>query len=286
MNTKLQAKRGISERSMKIFEILLFLFLVLFSLIPIIWGVLTSFKSTREILMYPPKIFNFTPVLDNYMVIIEGGYLHNFMNSVFYSLSSIVVGLLLGMLAAYGLQRYNFTGKKILFYMVVAGIPLSIGSAALLIPNYLYMSFLGLTNKPFTLTILYAAYNLPMAIWIMKGGLESIPVQIDEAALIDGCSRPYIIFRLIPGLNRPAMASAALFIFLGAWNEFIVAAVMIDSAQLRPLQLTIYHYMGFFGLDWGLLTASAVLAVVPTLIVFTFLGRLLVSGLTQGSVKG
>ena len=114
------------------------------------------------------------------------------------------------MLAAYGLQRYNFPGKKFLFYMVVAGIPLSIGSAALLIPNYLYMSNLGLTNKLFTLPILYAAYNLPMAIWIMKGGLESVPAQIDDSQLT--VHQKYIIFRLIPVLNRPAMASAALFI--------------------------------------------------------------------------
>jgi ABC-type glycerol-3-phosphate transport system permease component len=274
------------QKVLRTVEILVFVLLILFSLAPIFWGALTSFKSAREIYAYPPKFLNFTPVLDNYRIIIEGGYLRNFLNSVVYSLTSIIVGLFFGMLAAYGLQRYNFPGKKFLFYMVVAGIPLSIGSAALLIPNYLYMSNLGLTNKLFTLPILYAAYNLPMAIWIMKGGLESVPAQIDEAALIDGCTRSYIIFRLIPVLNRPAMASAALFIFLGAWNEFIVAAVMIDTASLRPLQLTIYHYMGFFGLDWGLLTSSAIFAVIPTLIVFTFLGKLLVSGLTQGAVKG
>jgi len=286
MNTQMKARRETMKTVAGIVEKLIFLLLLVFSLAPIMWGAITSFKSTREIFAYPPKIFNFKPVLDNYRIIIQGGYLKNFSNSVFISLSCIAVGLLLGMLAAYGMQRYNFPGKKLLFYMVVAGIPLSIGSAALLIPNYLYMTSLGLTNKPYTLTILYSAYNLPMAIWIMKGGLESIPVQIDEAALIDGASRAHIIFRIIPVLNRPAMASAALFIFLGAWNEFIVAAVMINSAELRPLQLTIYHYMGFFGLDWGLLTASAIFAVIPTLIIFTFLGKLLVSGLTQGSVKG
>lgn len=286
MNTSEKHLKKVCRPVLKTVEIIFFIFLILFTLAPIIWGALTSFKSAREIYAYPPKILNFSPVFDNYRVIIEGGYLQNFFNSVFYSLTSIIVGLFFGMLAAYGLQRYNFPGKRFLFYMVVAGIPLSIGSAALLIPNYLYMSNLGLTNKLFTLTILYAAYNLPMAIWIMKGGLESIPVQIDEAALIDGCTRRYIIFRLIPALNRPAMASAALFIFLGAWNEFIVAAVMIDTASLRPLQLTIYHYMGFFGLDWGLLTSAAIFAVVPTLVVFTFLGKLLVSGLTQGAVKG
>ncbi len=103
---------------------------------------------------------------------------------------------------------------------------------------------------------------------------------------MDGCSRWYIIFRLIPALNKPALASAALFIFIGAWNEFNVASVMINSPELRPVQQSIYYYMGFFGLDWGALTAAATVTVVPVLLIFTFLGRFLVSGLTSGAVKG
>ena len=199
---------------------------------------------------------------------------------------SMVLGLVLGLLAAYGFERYHFPFKKILFYIVIAGIPLSIGSAAMLIPNYLYMMELGLTNKWYTLILLYTAYNLPMAIWIMKGGIEAIPLEIEDAALIDGCSRAYIIGRLIPRLILPSIASSALFLFIGAWNEFITAAVMIDSPELRSIQLVIYYFRGFFGTDWGALMASAMIAVLPILVVFSFLGKLMVSGLTQGAVKG
>ena len=190
------------------------------------------------------------------------------------------------MLAAYGLYRCRFRGRKLLFYIIVAGIPLATGSAALLIPNYIYFTNIGITDKIYTLPLLYAGYNLPMCIWILRGGLESIPIELEEAAAIDGCSRLYIIFRLVPRLNRPAMASAAIFIFIGAWNEFIVSSVMINSSALRPVQMAIYDYMGYFGIEWGPLTAAASFAIVPVLIIFTFLGKYLVSGMMQGSVKG
>ncbi len=270
----------------KALEMLVFLLMAVITLLPIAWGVITSFKGSRDLFAYPPKIFNFTPVLDNYKLVLDGGIVQSILISIFYSASSIWLGLLLGALCAYGLKRSKFAGRKLIFYLVVAGIPLSTGSAALLIPNYLYMSSLNMVDKWYTLTLMYTAYNLPMAIWIMMGGLENIPYEIEEAASVDGCSRSYVIFRLIPALNRPALASAAMFIFIGAWNEFNVASVMINSAWLRPVQLSIYHYMGFFGLDWGALSAATTIAVVPTLLVFTFLGRFLVSGLTNGAVKG
>lgn len=282
----LRCRQRRRSRLRLVFQLLIFALLFLLTMTPIVWGVITSFKAEREVVAYPPKLWGFTPVLSNYRELMVSGYMRTFFNSIVYSLTSILLGLFLGMLAAYGLQRHRFPFRKLLFYLVIAGIPLSAGSAALLIPNYMYFSILGLTNKMYSLTILYAAYNLPMAIWIMRGGLENIPIEIEEAASIDGCSRAYILFNLIPNLNRPAMASAAIFIFIGAWNEFIVASVMINSPELRPVQLAIYHYMGFFGTNWGPLTAATTFAIVPVLLVFSFLGRFLVSGLMQGSVKG
>ena len=282
----LQKQQRLRDIRYRVIEIIIFVLLFLLTMTPIVWGLISSFKSEREVVAFPPKVWGFTPVLSNYRELFVSGYMRTFFNSIVYSLSSILLGLFLGMMAAYGMQRHRFRGRKLLFYLVIAGIPLSAGSAVLLIPNYMYFSYLGLTNKMFALTIIYAAYNLPMAIWIIRGGLENIPVEIEEAAAIDGASRKYILFNLIPNLNRPAMASAAIFIFIGAWNEFIVASVMINSTELRPIQLAIYHNMGFFGTNWGPLTASATFAIIPVLIVFTFLGKFLVSGLMQGSVKG
>ncbi len=275
--------RGIFRRGA---EKVLFLLIAVIILLPIVWGIITSFKGSRDLFAYPPKIFNFKPVLDNYRLVFEGGILQSVVVSILYCLSAILLGLLFGSLCAYGLKRAKFRGRKLIFYLVVAGIPLSTGSAALLIPNYMYMSSLGMVNQWYTLPLMYTAYNLPMAIWVMMGGIDNIPYEIEEAASVDGCSRWYIIFRLIPALNKPALASAALFIFIGAWNEFNVASVMINSPELRPVQQSIYYYMGFFGLDWGALTAAATVTVVPVLLIFTFLGRFLVSGLTSGAVKG
>jgi ABC-type glycerol-3-phosphate transport system permease component len=247
--------------------------------------VLTSLKTRRELFVYPPK-FIFSPSAEHYIEVLNSGFFQSMLNSLFYSVISIAAGLLLGLLAGYGFQRSKFPGKKLFFYFVIAGIPLSIGSTALLIPNYLYFTMFDLTDKWYTLIVLYTAYNLPMSIWIIRGGIEAVPIEIEEAALIDGCKRPYIIFNMIPQLIRPSMASAALFIFIGAWNEFIVATVMVNKPSLRSIQMAIYYYLGFYGQEWGPLTAAATLAILPIILIFTFLGKMLVSGLTQGSVKG
>jgi ABC-type glycerol-3-phosphate transport system permease component len=140
-------------------------------------------------------------------------------------------------------------------------------------------------DKRYTLPIVYIAYNLPMAAWIMTGGMRGIPYAIEEAAQIDGASRPYIIFALLPQLALPALASAALMIFIGAWNEFNISSMLVNSNARYPIQVSIYNYIGYFGREWGPLTAAATLAVIPILIVFTLLGRLLISGLTAGAVK-
>ena len=282
---KVTGNGDIKQRA-SLLELALLLVLFFTNSTPILWGLITSLKTRREILVYPPRLINFTCSWEHYRNVFDNGLGLGMRNSLLYAGCTIVLGLILGLLAAYGFERYSFPLKKILFYIVIAGIPLSIGSAAMLIPNYLYMMNLGLTNKWYTLILLYTAYNLPMAIWIMKGGIEAIPLEIEDAARIDGCSRAYIITRLIPRLCLPSIASSALFLFIGAWNEFITAAVMIDSPNLRSIQLVIYYFRGFFGTDWGGLMASAMVAVLPILLVFSVLGKLMVSGLTQGAVKG
>lgn len=265
--------------------IILLMFLMLNS-VPILWGLSTSLKSTNEILAYPPKFLNFTYTLEHYTAVFNNGLTRGMLNSAIYSGGAIIFGVFFGLLAGYGFERYHFPFRKLIFYVVVAGIPLSTGSAAMLIPTYLYMMKMGLTNKWYTLILIYTAYNLPMAVWILKGAVEAIPLEIEEAARIDGCSRAYIILCLVPRMCLPSLASAALFLFIGSWNEFITSAVMIDSAQLRPIQSVIYYFNGFFGTDWGALMAAAMLALLPILIVFSLLGKLMVSGLMQGAVKG
>lgn len=269
----------------KVFPLIGFICIAIVNLVPFIWGLLTSLKPTREVAVYPPKAIGSEIVLNHYSSVLKGSFSTALINSIIYSLIAIFLGILCAVLIAYALTRFRFRGKKFMFMLILFGIPLSMGSAAMVVPNYMMFSALKMTNKFYTLPLIYTAYNLTMAIWILIGGMQSIPYAIEEAAMIDGASRRYIIFRLIPRLCLPTIACAALMIFIGAWNEYQVSSVMVASQSLYPIQVSIYNYIGFFGQEWGPLTAAATLAVVPILVVFTFLGKYLVSGLTAGSVK-
>ncbi|MBX3532593.1 MAG: carbohydrate ABC transporter permease [Rhizobiaceae bacterium] len=265
---------------------LAFAALAVLNLLPLIWGVLTSLKAETDLFRFPPVIFDFTPTLANYERVIASGFLGNMKMSLFYSAVTVAATLALALPAAYAFDRFDFPLRGPLFLLVVASIPLSLGAAALLIPNYLYFTRLGLTNAWFTLPLIYTAHQLPMAIWIMKGTIEGIPRELDEAAIADGASRFDVLRFVILPLSRPAMGAAGVLTFVGSWNEFVAGSVMVDSPGLRPVQPAIYNFIGFFGREWGPLTASATLAIVPILIAFALLGRLIVSGLTKGSVKG
>lgn len=270
----------------RLFLTLLFSGLVLINLVPLVWGVLTSLKAPPDLFRYPPVVLDFAPTLENYKRVAQSGFFTAMLNSVLYALSAVVLGLALALLAAYGFDRLRFPLRQSLFLLVVASIPLSIGAAALLIPNYVYFTWLGLTNKAFTLPLIYTAHQLPMAIWIIKGSLEAIPRELDEAAAIDGCTPMGVLWRILLPLCRPALGAAGVLLFVGSWNEFVAGSVMVDSPALKPVQPVIYSFIGYFGREWGPLTAAATLAILPIVVAFAFLGRHIVSGLTQGSVKG
>jgi len=260
--------------------------LVVLNVTPVAWGVVTSLKSGAEIARFPPSFFGFAPTLENYERVIEGGFLINFRASLIYSAVSVFFVLLLALPTAYAFDRFHFPFKNLLFTLIVACIPLSLGAAALLIPNYLYFSRLGITNTWLALPLIYTAHQLPMAIWIMKGAMESIPHEIDEAARMDGASQARVLLQIILPLSGPGLGATAVVAFIGCWNEFVASSVMVDNAALRPIQPAIYNFIGYFGREWGPLTASATIAIVPVIIVFAFFGRLIVSGMTKGSIKG
>jgi len=259
--------------------------LILINLTPLVWGALTSIKASHEIMTYPPVVFSFSPTLEHYKVVLDSDFPVALRNTSLYAIASVVLGVLLASLAAYGFDRFRFKFRQGLFLLVVASIPLSIGAAALLIPNYLYFTYLGLTNEWFTLTLIYTAYTLPMAVWIMKGSIEGIPRELDEAAYVDGASSFKIYRLVILPLTKPALAAAGLLLFMHAWNEFVAGSIMVESPSLRPVQVAIYQFIGFFGRDWGPLTAAAMLAIIPVLFVYLVCSGLMISGLTHGAVK-
>lgn len=260
--------------------------IVLFNLAPLFWGVLASFKPVQQLVTYPPTLFDFDATLQHYETVIGGAFMTGVRNSALYSIGAMVIALFAGALAAYGFDRFEFRGKGPLFLLIVACIPLAIGGAALLVPKYLYFTTLGMANQWYTLPLIYATHSLPIAIWTIKGSMEGVPRELDEAAYIDGASTFQVLWRVVMPLCKPAIGAAALLIFIHAWNEFLAGSVMVDSRELKPIQPLLYQYIGFFGREWGPLTAAATIAVLPIFFIYGLFGRLLISGLTRGATKG
>jgi multiple sugar transport system permease protein len=265
---------------------LLVLVLLLLNVLPLFWGLLTSLKNTADLFRFPPSLVDFTPTLENYERVVQAGYLSNIWVTFGYSVLTVLIVIVVGLPAAHAFDRCDFRFKRHLFMIIIACIPLSMGAAALLIPTYIYFARLGITNTWFVLPLIYSAYQLPMAIWIFKGSIESIPSELDEAAAIDGLGHFGTLWHIILPLMRPALATVAILGFVGVWNEFIAGSVMVDAPALKPIQPAVYSFIGFYGREWGPLTASAILAVLPILVIFVIFRRQFVTGLTNGAVKG
>ena len=263
-----------------------FALLAVLNLLPLAWGMLTSFKSDADLLRFPPVIIGFVPTLEHYVRVVESGFIGSLGVSLAYAGLSVAGTLALALPAAYAFDRLEFPGRQPLFLVIVACIPLSLGAAALLIPNYVWFMRLGITNTWYVLPLIYVAHQLPMAIWIVKGVIESIPRELDEAAIVDGGTHADVLRHVMLPLARPALGAAGVLAFVGSWNEFVAGSVMVDAPALKPVQPMIYSFIGFFGREWGPLTAAATLAIVPILLAFAVLGRHVVSGLTKGAVKG
>lgn len=277
--------RGAGARTLRIVLLGCAALAMLVNVTPVLWGVATSVKPAEEIFTFPPTLLGgFTT--EHYAQVLDGSFVRNLMNSLAYAMTATAVAVAIGAFAAYAFDRFRFPCRQMLFGVIVACVPLSMGAAVLVIPNYLYFATLGLLDTPVILPLLYLGYNLPMAVWILKGAMEGIPVELDEAATIDGASRLRTFASVILPLCRPSMAAASLFVFIGAWNEFVAGSVMVNSSEYRPVQVAVYQFISAFGRQWGPLTASAALALLPVLILVALFGRHLVAGMMRGAVKG
>ncbi len=256
------------------------------NLLPIIWGLVTSTKSAGRIFSTDTLLWGFSPTLDNYQNVLQGSFGGAFIVSLLYALGATIAALVLASLAAYALDRFHFPFRNAIFYVIVGCVPLAIGAAVLVVPNYLYFSAIGFTNQWFTLPLLYVGLNLPIAIWVLKGSIEAVPASLDDAGKLDGLNSMGVLLRVILPLCRPGLFAAGMLVFIGAWSEFVAGSVFVQDAALRPVQVAIYQYISAYGRQWGSLTASALLAVLPILVLVVVFGKQLVSGLTQGSVKG
>jgi arabinogalactan oligomer/maltooligosaccharide transport system permease protein len=211
-------------------------------------------------------------------------FLRHAANSIIVALLTTVVGVSLSCTAAYALSRFKFPGRKtgLTMFLVVQMFPATL----LLLPLYVILNQLGLLNSIAGLVLVYSTTAIPFCVWTLKGYFDSLPRELEEAARIDGAS-PWMIFRkIILPLSRPALSVTALFSFMTAWNEFIMASTFMTNQTKYTLPVLIQSSVTEFSADWGLFAAGAVVTSVPVMIAFYVLQKYLVGGLTAGAVKG
>jgi arabinogalactan oligomer/maltooligosaccharide transport system permease protein len=248
---------------------------------PLVVIVSTSFKPASDILDL--KIIPAHPTLSNYQYVLAGGFLNWLLNSLKISLLTMAVGLALAAPAAYAVSRWQFMGRQglLLLFLVTQMFP----GVLLVVPLYILFAQLNLLDNIFGLVVAYATTALPFSVWMLKNFFDAIPRELDEAALVDGLGPFQAFWRIILPLTLPGLAVVAFFNFMAAWNEFLLAYTFLQSETSFTLAVGIQRYVNQFGADWQYLTASAVLITLPVLILFMWLQRYLVTGLTGGSVK-
>ncbi len=231
-----------------------------------------------------PLNFLFVPTFDNYRAVLQEDRLDRYLlNSLFVGVVSTVVTLVLGCMAAYGLARFRFPGRHAVAYttLLLRTVPL----AVLAIPVFLIWNEWQLVNSLWGLILLYVAVNLPFTIWLLYGFVLQVPIELEEAAAIDGCGPIRVFTKVLLPLMAPGLAAASIFTFRIAWNEFILALVLTDR-HTRTLPVAASLFITDMGVDWGRVMAMGSLIAIPPLI-FTFIAaRQIITGLTAGAVKG
>jgi multiple sugar transport system permease protein len=250
---------------------------------PILVIFATSLRQQVDIFASPLN-FLFTPTLENYRAVLQEDKFDRYLgNSLFVGGVSTVITLVLGCMAAYGLARFRFKGRTTIAYttLLLRTVPL----AVLAIPVFMIWSEWKLVNSLWGLVLLYVAVNLPFTIWLLYGFVLQVPVELEEAAAIDGCGPLRVFTKVLLPLMAPGLAAASIFTFRIAWNEFILALVLTDR-QTRTLPVAASLFITDMGVDWGRVMAMGSLIAIPPLI-FTFVAaRQIITGLTAGAVKG
>ncbi|MET7966271.1 carbohydrate ABC transporter permease [Micromonospora sp. NPDC005305] len=251
---------------------------------PILWALLTSVKP-HELVVSSTPVWLFRPTLDNYATVFwYSSYGTYTLNSLLVAGAATLVSVLLGALAAYGFARLKFRGSAFLQLFILATRFLPF--VAVVVPYYLLMNTLGLLDTHLALILAYVSFSLPFSTWMMIGFFADVPKELDESAMVDGCTRFGAFRRVILPLTLPGMAATAMISFLVAWNEFFFAVVLTNtSARTVQVGVTAFLDNPQTGSNWELISAAAVIAMLPLLVLATFAQKYLVRGLTFGAVN-
>jgi ABC-type glycerol-3-phosphate transport system permease component len=252
--------------------------------LPFWWVVSGAFKIPQEIIARRPTMIPESFTLQHFEKLLASSDFPTYLaNSVIVSLFSMAITILLSLLAAYAFFRLKFRGRDALYRLIL--VAYAFPGIVVLIPLYMLFARAGLVDTLAALVIVNVTFALPFAIWMMRSFLASVPAELEEAASIDGAGPLHILFRIMVPLVAPGIASVAIFAFVASWTEYLFASVLIVSDANRTIPVGFAGIIGQYQIDWGLMLAGATLAVVPVVVLFAFVGRWFIAGLTEGAVK-
>lgn len=250
-------------------------------LVPFIWMVLVSFRTKSGI--FDPGNFQNSFTLSNYETIVDDGIFNLFKSSMIIAIVSTIVSLVLGTLAAYGFARYRWKQKEDRAFWVLS--QRFLPAMAVIVPYFMIASLLKLLDTYVLLIICYTSFNLPFTIWMMRGFIEDLPYELEEAGMVDGCSKTQALRKIVLPLVIPGMIATAIFCVINCWNEFVFAN-FLTSVQAKTVPTSVMSYLSVSGVKWGEMAATGTLAVMPVLVFAICVQKYMIRGLTFGSVKG
>lgn len=256
-------------------------------LFPLYWILVTSLKTEQEIFQIPPTWFPQVINTSSYAAQLESGdfnMFRSFANSFVISICAMAIAVVLAVPASYGIARYKFRGKKaaILAFLVTQMLPVSV----LLTPMFIMYKTMGVYNTPIAAILSDATIGIPFSVLILKNYFASIPRELEEAAYIDGCNRFTGFFRVLIPVAKPGVVVCAIFSFLYAWGDLAYGMTFILDQEKRPITAGIFNFMGQYGTKWSYLAAFAVVTIIPVALIFIFMQKYIISGMTSGAVKG
>lgn len=256
-----------------------------FAVLPVAWAFVTSLKEATEIHTASVRYWPRNPTLQNYVNVIKTtDFPTQFKNSCIISAATTLICVILSVTAAYAFSRFKFRGSKVLrkFFISSQMFP----KVLIIIPLFVIMQGLHLLNTRGSLVLAYTTFSLPYVMYMLIGYFTGIPRELDEAATVDGCSRTGILFKIVLPLSLPGIVATAIYTFIHAWDELMFAVMFTSTAAQRTLPVGLSMYIGEYGIEWGNMCAAALLTSLPVILLFMFLQKFLIAGMTAGGVKG
>ncbi len=258
-----------------------------FLLFPLFWTLNTSLKTEQEIFQNPPTFYPHVLNTQSYAAQVETGdfnMFRSFANSFLISLSSMLIAVVLAVPASYAIAKYRFKGRKVmlLFFLVTQMLPVSV----LLTPMFIMFKGMHVYNTWWSAILADTTIGIPFSILILKNYFASIPKELEEAAYIDGCTRFGAFMRILVPVAKPGIIVCAVFSFLYAWGDLAYGMTFILDQQKRPITAGIFNFMGQYGTKWSYLSAFAIVTIIPVAVIFIFMQKYIIAGMTNGAVKG